>query len=84
VTVFTPAPGGGTSTALPFTITAATNPVPALTSLSPSNATVGGNRFHPDGDRDELRSLIRGALERGGADVDIREQHSTAGNDSGQ
>ena len=45
VTVFTAAPGGGTSTALPFTITAGTNPVPALTSLSPSNATAGGTDF---------------------------------------
>jgi len=45
VTVFTRAPGGGTSTALPFTITAATNPIPASTSLSPSDATAGGTGF---------------------------------------
>jgi hypothetical protein len=40
VTVFTPAPGGGTSTALSFTITlaAAVNPVPVLASLVPSRS----------------------------------------------
>jgi redox-regulated HSP33 family molecular chaperone len=41
VTVTTAAPGGGTSTAVNFAITAANNPVPAITSLSPSTATAG-------------------------------------------
>ena len=44
VTVFNPTPGGGTSNALTFTV-AASNPVPALTSLSPSSATAGGPGF---------------------------------------
>ena len=42
VTVVNPAPGGGTSNALPFTIA---NPAPAITSLSPAAAAVGGPAF---------------------------------------
>ncbi len=42
VTVFTPTPGGGTSNASTFTIN---NPVPALSSLSPSGATAGDPAF---------------------------------------
>ena len=42
VSVFTPAPGGGTSAALPFTVN---NPVPTLTSLSQNSATVGDPGF---------------------------------------
>ena len=42
VTVANPAPGGGTSQALTFT---ANNPVPSVTSVSPSSATVGGSGF---------------------------------------
>jgi hypothetical protein len=44
VTVFTPAPGGGTSGSMSFTVN---NPVPVLTStsLSPSSATAGGATF---------------------------------------
>ncbi len=45
VTVFNPAPGGGTSNAQTFTISAADNPVPATTSLSPASATAGGLTF---------------------------------------
>ena len=45
VTVFNPAPGGGTSSALAFTITAFGNPVPTLTALSPDNKTAGGPGF---------------------------------------
>ena len=45
VTVFTPAPGGGTSNALTFTITVANNPVPTTTTISPVNATAGGSAF---------------------------------------
>jgi hypothetical protein len=44
VTVFSAAPGGGTSNAQTFTITAP-NPVPATTSLAPSSATAGGAAF---------------------------------------
>ncbi|MFI5350346.1 MAG: IPT/TIG domain-containing protein, partial [Elusimicrobiota bacterium] len=40
VTVFTPAPGGGTSAAQTFLVYAL-NPIPSLTSISPSSATAG-------------------------------------------
>jgi hypothetical protein len=42
VTVFTPAPGGGTTSALPFTVNA---PLPGLTQLNPGSATAGGGGF---------------------------------------
>ncbi|MBI1760082.1 MAG: hypothetical protein HYR56_01470 [Acidobacteria bacterium] len=42
VTVFTPAPGGGTSNALSFTINQLPNPVPTLTSLNPNTLNAGG------------------------------------------
>lgn len=45
ITVVNPPPGGGTSNALTFTISAGINPVPTLTALSPSSATVGGGDF---------------------------------------
>jgi alpha-D-ribose 1-methylphosphonate 5-triphosphate synthase subunit PhnH len=45
VTVFNPTPGGGTSNALTFTINAPSNPVPAISSISPSSATAGGAGF---------------------------------------
>jgi hypothetical protein len=41
VVVVTPAPGGGPSTAVNFTITPAQNPVPTLTSISPASTPVG-------------------------------------------
>jgi uncharacterized protein (TIGR03437 family) len=44
VTVFNPAPGGGTSGAQTFTVTQP-NPVPAISSLSPNSATEGGPGF---------------------------------------
>ncbi|MGE3947756.1 MAG: PKD domain-containing protein [Blastocatellales bacterium] len=44
VTVFNPAPGGGTSSALTFTIVAP-NPAPTATSLSPNSAVAGGANF---------------------------------------
>jgi hypothetical protein len=44
ITVTNPAPGGGTSGALTFTINAA-NPLPAIGSLSPSSAQEGGSAF---------------------------------------
>jgi len=45
VTVFNPAPGGGTSNSVNFTINAANNPVPTLTSLSPPSGVAGGAAF---------------------------------------
>jgi hypothetical protein len=47
VTVATPAPGGGTSAAKPFTINpvVASNPVPTLASISPNNAKAGRPAF---------------------------------------
>jgi hypothetical protein len=42
VTVFSPAPGGGTSNAQTFTIN---NPAPTTTGLSPASATAGGAGF---------------------------------------
>ncbi len=44
VTVFNPAPGGGTSNTVNFTIQGP-NPAPAITSLSPSGTLVGGPAF---------------------------------------
>jgi hypothetical protein len=44
VTVFTPAPGGGTSSARSFTVTAG-NPVPVLSTLAPSSAPRNGPAF---------------------------------------
>ncbi len=44
VTVVSPAPGGGTSNSVNFTIQGP-NPAPAITSLSPSGALVGGAAF---------------------------------------
>ena len=43
ITVFNPAPGGGTANAANFTIGA--NPVPAINSLDPACAPVGGQAF---------------------------------------
>ena len=43
VSVFNPSPGGGGSGILTFTITG--NPVPAITSISPNNASAGGAAF---------------------------------------
>ncbi len=45
VTVINPAPGGGTSNTLPFTIGTLTNPVPVLVSLNPSSVPVGSAAF---------------------------------------
>ncbi len=44
VTVFTPAPGGGTSGSLAFSVSGQ-NPVPAMTSLSPASVTAAGAGF---------------------------------------
>jgi hypothetical protein len=45
VTVFNPAPGGGASNGLPFTISVP-NPAPTISSLSPASATAGGSAFN--------------------------------------
>lgn len=45
VSVFNPAPGGGTSGNLTFSITVPNNPVPVATSLAPSTGTAGGASF---------------------------------------
>ncbi|MDD1657333.1 MAG: lectin like domain-containing protein [Methanomicrobiales archaeon] len=45
VTVYTPAPGGGTSSPQTFTVTPAASPLPVLSSISPSTATAGGAAF---------------------------------------
>jgi len=45
VTVFNPAPGGGTSSAVTFTVTAP-NPAPAVTSLSPTSAVASSAAFN--------------------------------------
>lgn len=45
VKVFNPAPGGGTSGTLTFTISAPSNPVPVLSSLTPSSANAGSGAF---------------------------------------
>ncbi len=46
VTVFNPAPGGGTSAGLTFTINSVSNnPVPVALSMSPSSAAKGGSAF---------------------------------------
>jgi hypothetical protein len=45
VTVFNPAPGGGTSAAQTFQITSPGNPPPTLTSLTPSTVSAGGAGF---------------------------------------
>ena len=45
MTVVNPAPGGGTSNTVSFTISAPANPVPALTSLAPTSTPAGGAAF---------------------------------------
>jgi hypothetical protein len=45
VTVTSPTPGGGTSNAINFTITAANNPAPTITTLSPSSIAAGSAAF---------------------------------------
>jgi hypothetical protein len=45
VTVYNPTPGGGTSSSVNFTVNAADNPVPSITSISPSSATAASGAF---------------------------------------
>jgi uncharacterized protein (TIGR03437 family) len=45
VTVFNPAPGGGTSNTVNFTVTVAPNPTPVITTVSPNPVAAGGPTF---------------------------------------
>jgi len=45
LTVVNPAPGGGTSAAVTFTINQQPNPAPTISSISPDNAVMGGAAF---------------------------------------
>ncbi len=45
VTVYNPAPGGGVSNAMSFTVTATNNPVPSISSISPTSVSVGAAAF---------------------------------------
>jgi hypothetical protein len=46
ITVFTPAPGGGTSNAIGLPVNATVNPVPTIVSLNPVSASAGGPAFN--------------------------------------
>jgi hypothetical protein len=60
IEVQTPAPGGGTSTELTFTINPIASPIPSLTSINPSVGLAGGNAFelHLIGSNFELQSEV--------------------------
>ena len=45
VTVFTPAPGGGTSASQDFTVAVPPNPIPSIAGVTPSTATAGDPGF---------------------------------------
>src|SRR5271166_870095 len=45
VSVFTPQPGGGTTTSLSFAINPRTTPVPVISSISPTSVLAGSNPF---------------------------------------
>lgn len=45
VTVFNPAPGGGTSNAILLSVSVPPNPVPTIASISPANVTAGTGAF---------------------------------------
>src|SRR5947209_5119388 len=75
VTVVTPAPGGGTSAALTFTMN---NPAPTLGSLAEQRHRRRSG-LHPDGQRQRLRGGVRRAVERRRPAHDLREQHSAPG-----
>ncbi len=46
ITVFNPTPGGGTSNSVTFTVTAENNPVPAINTISPSQANSGSGAMN--------------------------------------
>ena len=68
VTVFNPTPGGGTSNTQTFYVN---NPVPVLTSLSPTLATAGGAAFTLDVYRVDFVSERR-LMDGNGADHHLR------------
>ncbi len=45
VVVTTPTPGGGASNSVNFSVTAASNPVPTISNISPANAAAGSGAF---------------------------------------
>ncbi|HKN61045.1 MAG TPA: hypothetical protein VJW93_07710 [Candidatus Acidoferrales bacterium] len=45
ISVFTPQPGGGTTTTLAFAINPTTTPVPSISSLSPTSVQAGSSEF---------------------------------------
>ena len=56
ITIFTPAPGGGTSNALSLQIVAESFPTPVITSLSPTEVLSGGPAFSLTVNGDGFRS----------------------------
>ena len=70
VVVTNPAPGGGASNSVNFTVN---NPVPTITSLSPTSATAGAAAADPDHQWDEFPLHLDGHLQRGGAHRDLCE-----------
>lgn len=45
ITVFTPQPGGGTTTSLPFTVNPNTTPTPIISSIQPTSIQAGNSGF---------------------------------------
>jgi DNA-binding beta-propeller fold protein YncE len=67
VTVTNPAPGGGTSNAMNFSITSGPNPVPTISSLSPSCAPQGAELLTPYFNRQLLvhgQNFVAGSVVR--------------------
>jgi hypothetical protein len=60
IEVQTPAPGGGMTSQLTFTINTVNSPIPILTSISPSAGLAGGNQFlmHLVGNNFESQSVV--------------------------
>ena len=57
ITVTTPAPNGGTSSAQPFNVNA---PLPAITALNPSNVIAGDSGHYPNREWRQLRGELDG------------------------
>ncbi|MFZ0035820.1 MAG: hypothetical protein WAK91_00240 [Candidatus Acidiferrales bacterium] len=60
IEVQTPAPGGGITSQLTFTINPVSSPIPILNSITPSSALAGGNQFimHLVGNNFEAQSSV--------------------------
>ena len=84
MTVVTPAPGGGTSNSVTFTISAPANPVPTLTSLAPTSTAGRGAGFTltVNGSNFVGTSEVRWNGAR--ADDDVCECGPADGGDSGE